>query len=136
MSGVGMTTPDPAQFYTSQDGVVYPMGKGVPAPVGHSSLLYNEYPCTTRQNSLNIGLFVVKNCEFENTCCIVIGFKIMKFLIFLIQWSPSGETSGPSLKRPPLNKDTKTFYYTLTSPSLKTTPLLRPLFAEHQQRSL
>lgn len=41
--GVGMTTPDPGEFHTTDDGMVIPMGKGTPAPVGYSSLLYNEY---------------------------------------------------------------------------------------------
>ena len=59
-TGVGMTSPDPSQFYTSKDGVVYPMGKGV-ASTGYSSLLYNEYPYV---NVLTIG---------DNTCDLMMG---------------------------------------------------------------
>ena len=39
-----MTTPDPKGFYTEADGSIIPMGKGTDAGIGHSSLLYNEYP--------------------------------------------------------------------------------------------
>lgn len=39
-----MTCPDAAGKYISPDGVEIPMGKGMDAPTGRSSLLYNEYP--------------------------------------------------------------------------------------------
>ena len=37
-----MTTPDPIDFHTTNDGVVIPMGKGINAGL-RSSLGYNEY---------------------------------------------------------------------------------------------
>ena len=42
-----MACPDPAGSYTTPDGVVIPMGKGIDSAVGQSSLLYNEYPFMT-----------------------------------------------------------------------------------------
>ena len=41
-----MTCPDPKADYTTPDGVVIPTGEGINADIGHSSLLYNEYPFT------------------------------------------------------------------------------------------
>ncbi|CAH1792738.1 unnamed protein product [Owenia fusiformis] len=41
--GLGMTCPDPSEAYTTPDGVEIPMGKGMSAPIGRSSLLYNEF---------------------------------------------------------------------------------------------
>ena len=38
-----MTTPDPAGSYTTDDGVVIPMGVSSKADIARSSLLYNEY---------------------------------------------------------------------------------------------
>jgi len=38
-----MTCPDPQGKFTLPDGVEIPMGKGVDAAAGQSSLLYNEY---------------------------------------------------------------------------------------------
>ena len=42
--GLGRTTPDPAGSYTTDEGVVIPMGRGTSSSVGNTSLLYNEYP--------------------------------------------------------------------------------------------
>ena len=39
-----MTCPDPEGKCILPDGVEMPMGKGINAAVGQSSLLYNEYP--------------------------------------------------------------------------------------------
>ena len=39
-----MTCPDPDGKCILPDGVEMPMGKGINATVGQSSLLYNEYP--------------------------------------------------------------------------------------------
>lgn len=44
ISGIGMTCPDPKGDYTTPDGVVIPTGEGMNSDIGHSSLLYNEYP--------------------------------------------------------------------------------------------
>ncbi|KAL8613750.1 hypothetical protein ACOMHN_029607 [Nucella lapillus] len=41
--GIGMTTPDPAGFHTTKDGLVIPMGPSSKADIAYSSLLYNEY---------------------------------------------------------------------------------------------
>ncbi|XP_074645175.1 poly [ADP-ribose] polymerase 1-like [Tubulanus polymorphus] len=41
--GLGRTAPDSSQSYTTDDGVVIPMGKGVDSKVDGSSLLYNEF---------------------------------------------------------------------------------------------
>ncbi|PVD25807.1 hypothetical protein C0Q70_13469 [Pomacea canaliculata] len=41
--GVGMTKPDPALSYTTDDGVIIPLGPGIKGDIAHSSLLYNEY---------------------------------------------------------------------------------------------
>ncbi|KAA0183932.1 Poly [ADP-ribose] polymerase [Fasciolopsis buskii] len=41
--GVGSTQPDPSTYYTSPDGVVYPIGKPKPSNVKSTALLYNEY---------------------------------------------------------------------------------------------
>lgn len=43
-TGVGMTKPDPALSYTTDDGVIIPLGPGIKGDIAHSSLLYNEYP--------------------------------------------------------------------------------------------
>lgn len=43
-TGLGLTTPDPKGFYTTEDGVVIPMGVSTKANIPYSSLLYNEYP--------------------------------------------------------------------------------------------
>jgi hypothetical protein len=58
-----MTTPDPSSFYTSPDGVIYPIGEGMKADIGQSSLLYNEYPfeighCFHRSQKLSPDLLV------------------------------------------------------------------------------
>ncbi|KAL4239025.1 Poly [ADP-ribose] polymerase 1 [Mactra antiquata] len=50
--GVGMTAPDPKEKYITPDGVEIPLGKGMKADVGYSSLLYNEYPFISRVFSL------------------------------------------------------------------------------------
>lgn len=41
--GVGMTCPDPSGAYKTKDDVIIPMGKGIDAPTGRTSLLYNEF---------------------------------------------------------------------------------------------
>lgn len=41
--GIGMATPDPKGSFTTEDGVVIPMGKNAKADISYSSLLYNEY---------------------------------------------------------------------------------------------
>uniref|UniRef100_Q566G1 Poly [ADP-ribose] polymerase n=1 Tax=Xenopus laevis TaxID=8355 RepID=Q566G1_XENLA len=41
--GVGSTQPDPSTYYTSPDGVVYPIGKPQASGQKGTSLLYNEY---------------------------------------------------------------------------------------------
>lgn len=42
--GLGTSEPDPAQFFTTKDGVKVPYGKPQPNPnVDHSELLYNEF---------------------------------------------------------------------------------------------
>ncbi|VDP88466.1 unnamed protein product [Echinostoma caproni] len=41
--GIGSTHPDPSTYYTSPDGVIYPIGKPEPSGVAGTSLLYNEY---------------------------------------------------------------------------------------------
>ncbi len=41
--GLGRTAPDPSQALIQRDGVVVPLGKGMPSSITHSSLLYNEY---------------------------------------------------------------------------------------------
>ena len=46
--GCGMTCPDPEGKLTLPDGVEVPMGKGVNAAAGQSSLLYNEYPLNSK----------------------------------------------------------------------------------------
>ena len=38
-----MTEPDPSGSYTTDDGVVIPMGKCSKAKIPYSSLLYNEF---------------------------------------------------------------------------------------------
>ena len=43
--GVGRTCPDPTENKVLESGLIVPAGRGVPAPVTHTSLLYNEYPC-------------------------------------------------------------------------------------------
>lgn len=40
--GVGRTCPDPSESI-NVDGVEVPLGKGIQAPVGNTSLLYNEF---------------------------------------------------------------------------------------------
>ena len=42
--GLGTTAPDPSGNYTSEDGVLIPMGYGKRTSVDHTSLFYNEYP--------------------------------------------------------------------------------------------
>ena len=42
--GVGRTCPDPTENKVLENGLIVPAGRGVPAPVTHTSLLYNEYP--------------------------------------------------------------------------------------------
>lgn len=44
VKGVGKTCPDPTVTKELEDGVVIPLGPGVPAPQINTSLLYNEYP--------------------------------------------------------------------------------------------
>ncbi|XP_060555294.1 poly [ADP-ribose] polymerase 1-like [Ruditapes philippinarum] len=41
--GLGMTMPDPKESYMTPDGVEIPLGQSTKAPVGYSSLLYNEF---------------------------------------------------------------------------------------------
>ncbi|CAF4756246.1 unnamed protein product, partial [Rotaria magnacalcarata] len=41
--GCGSTTPNPKEYYYTNDGVLIPMGHGVPADIRQTSLLYNEY---------------------------------------------------------------------------------------------
>lgn len=41
--GCGQTHPDPQDVYKTEDGVEVPYGKGVPAKIKNSALLYNEY---------------------------------------------------------------------------------------------
>ncbi|TPP65403.1 Poly [ADP-ribose] polymerase [Fasciola gigantica] len=41
--GLGSTQPDPSTYYTSPDGVIYPIGKPQPSNVKSTALLYNEY---------------------------------------------------------------------------------------------
>ncbi|EDO46812.1 predicted protein, partial [Nematostella vectensis] len=43
VKGLGKTAPDPSATHTFEDGTIVPKGKGCPAPVKDSSLLYNEY---------------------------------------------------------------------------------------------
>ena len=42
--GIGRTCPDPKENKVLENGLVVPAGRGVSAPVTHTSLLYNEYP--------------------------------------------------------------------------------------------
>ena len=42
--GLGKTAPDPANTYTTPEGVAIPMGKGMQSSITNTSLLYNEYP--------------------------------------------------------------------------------------------
>lgn len=42
-SGIGMTAPDPKGSFMTKDGVEIPMGVGMKADIGYSSLLYNEF---------------------------------------------------------------------------------------------
>lgn len=44
--GIGKTAPDPSNSYTTDEGVVIPMGKGMQDASTKTSLLYNEYPQT------------------------------------------------------------------------------------------
>lgn len=41
--GCGKTTPNPDDYFTTEDGVIIPMGKGVQSKVKNSSLLYDEF---------------------------------------------------------------------------------------------
>ncbi|XP_013395651.1 poly [ADP-ribose] polymerase 1 [Lingula anatina] len=41
--GLGMTMPDPKDDYKTPEDVIIPKGKGISAPVGQTSLLYNEF---------------------------------------------------------------------------------------------
>ena len=45
--GIGSTMPNPQDYRVTDTGVVVPMGKGIPASVQYTSLLYNEYPLFT-----------------------------------------------------------------------------------------
>ena len=56
--GLGRTAPDPSEAYTTDEGVVIPMGKGEKSSVDKSSLLYNEYPCV---HSLKSCTFTIQN---------------------------------------------------------------------------
>ena len=54
--GIGMTCPDPKGDYTTPDGVVIPTGEGTNSDIGHSSLLYNEYPFTVKTMMVKIDI--------------------------------------------------------------------------------
>ncbi|XP_013411414.1 poly [ADP-ribose] polymerase 1-like [Lingula anatina] len=41
--GLGMTMPDPKDDYKTPEDVIIPKGKGISAPIGQTSLLYNEF---------------------------------------------------------------------------------------------
>ena len=41
--GFGSTIPDPKEYHYTNDGLLIPMGHGVPSNARQTSLLYNEY---------------------------------------------------------------------------------------------
>ena len=69
--GIGMTCPDPKGDYTTPDGVVIPTGEGTNSDIGHSSLLYNEYPFTVKTMMVKIDIFhYISNLRYTLTYCI------------------------------------------------------------------
>lgn len=67
--GIGMTCPDPDGAYKTKDDVVIPMGKGIDAPSGRTSLLYNEYPLHELQ-MVNTTFFVSFQPIYISSVCI------------------------------------------------------------------
>ena len=62
--GCGMTEPDPSKTIVA-DGVSIPIGEGVPATCGYSSLLYNEYPLRAAQSVIILCL-LTKLCHSQS----------------------------------------------------------------------
>ena len=70
-----MTCPDPKGDYTTPDGVVIPAGEGTNSDIGHSSLLYNEYPFTAAASNLKIEMLwnlqeisILNNAVLQKRC--------------------------------------------------------------------
>ncbi|UYV80414.1 PARP1 [Cordylochernes scorpioides] len=57
--GLGKTVPDPSMAITLESGVEVPLGTGIEADVGRSSLLYNEYPFLSHHNLVKL-VFTLK----------------------------------------------------------------------------
>ena len=78
-----MTCPDPKGDYTTPDGVVIPAGEGTNSDIGHSSLLYNEYPFTATASNVKIErlckpleISIVNNAVLQKRC-ILDAFSIL-----------------------------------------------------------
>ena len=126
--GVGRTAPDPAGGYTTPDGTLIPMGKGVNNFHQTSSLLYNEYP-----------LHTIQTVTGKNNCLVynfVLDAIVFYFYLYLYRGKKGGGCLEASIFPPPLLPPTHTILPFSCRLSSKCVNILWILFWQGTAESL